>query len=118
VTPWCGFFYRYSTDPLLARYNLSFVELGIGKGNYIPISMVPMESISLCSTGWRCKTRQFEPVQILVAPKRQQIVNLGMDYKIKPGTILKAEIATSNNDVNTFSTKDDGDDRGGPVNYS
>ena len=113
VTPGVDSFYRYSTDPLLARYNLSFVELGIGKGNYIPdFNGANGKVYRYVAPVGAVKQGQFEPVQILVAPKRQQIVNLGMDYKIKPGTILKAEIATSNNDVNTFSTKDDGDDRG------
>jgi hypothetical protein len=51
-------------------------------------------------------------VQILVTPKKQQILNLGIDYAINKTTLLKTEIATSNNDVNTFSTKNNGDDRG------
>ncbi|HEY0732209.1 MAG TPA: hypothetical protein VGD33_07315, partial [Chitinophagaceae bacterium] len=29
-------FYRYSNDSLLARYNLSFSDVGVGNGNYIP----------------------------------------------------------------------------------
>jgi hypothetical protein len=51
-------------------------------------------------------------VQVLVTPKKQQILNLGVDYAINKSTLLKTEIATSNNDVNTFSSKDNGDDRG------
>jgi len=58
------------------------------------------------------KQGQYEPVQILVAPKKQQIVNFGLDYTISKTTVLKTEIATSNNDVNTFSSKNNGDDRG------
>ena len=29
-------FYRYSTDPQLAKYNLSFAEVKQGNGNYVP----------------------------------------------------------------------------------
>ena len=28
-------FYQYSTDPLLAKYSLSFIDVGVGAGNYI-----------------------------------------------------------------------------------
>ncbi len=48
----------------------------------------------------------------LVAPRKQQVVNLGIDYAVNKGTNLKAEVATSSNDVNTYSAKDNGDDRG------
>ena len=58
------------------------------------------------------KQCQYEPVHVLVAPRKQQLVNLGMDYKISSSSWLKTEVASSNNDVNTFSAKDDGDDRG------
>ena len=58
------------------------------------------------------KQGQYEPVQVIVAPKRQQILNLGVDYAPGKNTLLKAEVATSNNDVNTFSSKHNGDDRG------
>ncbi len=106
-------FYQYSTDPQLAKYNLSFVDVGQGNGNYIPdfngangkvYHYVPPVGV--------VKQGRYEPVQVLVAPRKQQILNLGIDYKISPNTLLKTEVATSNNDVNTFSVKDDGDDRG------
>lgn len=106
-------FYKYSTDPALAKYSLSFVDVGQGNGDYVPdfngangkvYLYVPPVGI--------VKQGRYAPVQILVTPKRQQIVNLGADYKIGANTLLKAEVATSNNDVNTFSEKDNGDDRG------
>ncbi|MEO7984665.1 MAG: hypothetical protein ABI688_11350, partial [Bacteroidota bacterium] len=39
-------------------------------------------------------------------------VNLVIDYAVGKNTLLKTEIATSSNDVNTFSSKNNGDDRG------
>lgn len=106
-------FYLYSTDPQTARYSLSFVDLGQGLGNYVPDFngangkvykyMAPVAGV---------KQGRYEPVQIIVAPKRQQILNLGVDYAPGKQTLVKAEIATSNNDVNTFSSKHNGDDRG------
>ena len=112
-------FYQYSTNPALAKYNLSFVDVKQGNGNYIPDFngangkvyryLAPIAGI---------KQGQYEPVQILVTPKKQQIVNLGVDYTISKNTLLKTEIATSNTDVNTFSTKDNGDDRGWAAKFS
>lgn len=113
VTPGVDSFYRYSTDPLLAKYNLSFVDLGPGNGNYIPdFNGANGKVYRYVAPVGPVKQGQYEPVQVLVAPRKQQVVNLGIDYQAAPGTLIKAEVATSNNDVNTFSAKDDGDDRG------
>ncbi len=106
-------FYEYSTDPTLAKYSLGFTDLGEGNGNYIADFngangkvyrfLLPVGGV---------KQGRFEPVQILVTPKTQQLINLGIEYAIDKNTMLKTEVATSNNDVNTFSEKDNGDDRG------
>ncbi len=106
-------FYQYTTDPSKARYSLSFTELGVGNGNYVTDFngangkvfrfVMPIAGV---------KQGNFEPVIILVTPKKQQIVNLGMDYAIDKNTLLKTEVATSNYDVNTFSKINNGDDRG------
>lgn len=106
-------FYQYSTDPALAKYNLAFTDVGQGNGNYVADFngangkvykfLMPVAGI---------KQGNFEPVQILVTPKKQQLINLGIEYAIDKNTLLETEVATSNNDVNTFSAKDNGDDRG------
>lgn len=106
-------FYQYSTNPSVAKYTLSFVDVGAGNGNYVPdFNGANGKVYRYIPPVGTQKQGQYEPVQVLVAPKKQQIINLGMDYKISANTLLKTEIATSNNDVNTFSTLDDGDDRG------
>ena len=106
-------FYQYSTDPSLAKYSLSFADVGQSNGNYLADFngangkvykfLMPVAGV---------KQGRFEPIQILVTPKKQQLINLGIDYAIDKNTLLKTEVATSNNDLNTFSTKDNGDDRG------
>jgi hypothetical protein len=106
-------FYQYSTNPATAKYSLSFVDVGVGNGNYVPdFNGANGKVYRYVAPVGSVKQGQYEPVQILVAPKKQQLVSLGMDYHISPGTLIKAEIATSNYDVNTFSSKDNGDDRG------
>ncbi len=106
-------FYKYSIDPALAKYNLSFVDVGKGMGNYIPEFngangkvfkfIMPLAGV---------KQGQFEPVSILLAPKKQQVFNLGMDYILDKNSTLKTELAMSNVDVNTFSKQNQGDDKG------
>ncbi len=106
-------FYRYSTDPLLAKYTLSFVDVGQGNGNYVPdFNGANGKVYKYLAPVGPVKQGRYEPVQILVAPRKQQVVNLGVDYKINANTLLITEIATSNYDVNTYSVKDNGDDRG------
>lgn len=106
-------FYRYSTDPALAKYSLSFSDVGVGKGNYIPDFngangkvyrfIQPINGI---------KQGRYEPVTILVTPKKQQLISLGTEYQIDANNSLKTEFALSNYDVNTFSKKDKGDNTG------
>ncbi len=106
-------FYRYSTNPVVAKYSLSFADVKQGNGDYVPdFNGANGKVYRYVPPVAGVKQGQFEPVQVLVTPKKQQIVNVGIDYTINKNTLLKTEIATSNTDVNTFSSKDNGDDRG------
>src|SRR5690606_11045882 len=106
-------FYRYSIDPGKILYNLAFTEVGSGRGNYIPdnsnangkvfVYMAPVDGV---------KQGNYEPVVLLVAPRKQQVLTLGMDYNITANTALKTELATSQYDVNTLSSRDDKDNKG------
>lgn len=106
-------FYRYSTDPQYAKYNLAFTEVGVGNGNYVAdnnnangkvfMYVAPINGI---------RQGNFEPVVLLIAPKKQQLLTLGVDYSITPNTIVKTEVAASNYDINTFSDLDKTDNKG------
>lgn len=106
-------FYQYSTNPALAKYSLSFIDVGDGKGNYVTdFNGANGKVYKYVPPVGTIKQGKYEPIIILVTPKKQQLVNMGIDYIVNKNTILKAEVATSSYDVNTFSKKDDGDDRG------
>jgi len=106
-------FYQYSTNPDSAKYSLSFVNVGQGKGNYVPDFngangkvyryVVPINNF---------KQGSYEPAVYLVTPKKQQLLNLGMDYAISKNTSVVTELAMSNYDANTFSHVNNGDDAG------
>ncbi len=105
--------YVYSTNPDSAKYNLGFIEIGAGKGNYIPDFngangkvyrwVAPQNGIP---------QGNFEPATFLVTPKKQQLVTLGAVYDISEKTSVATEIAMSNYDINTLSSKNKGDNKG------
>jgi hypothetical protein len=106
-------FYKYSTDPLLARYNLSFTNLGAGRGNYIEdFNGANGKVFRFVAPVNGLMQGSFEPVMILVTPKKQQLLSIGTDYQIDKNNGLKTELAMSNYDVNTLSSKNGGDDVG------
>lgn len=106
-------FYQYSTNPAVAKYNLAFTNVGQGYGNYIPdFNGANGKVYKFIMPVAGVKQGQYEPVIILVTPKKQQLVTIGTDYAITKSTSLKTELAISNSDVNTFSAKDNGDDLG------
>ena len=106
-------FYQYSTNPDSAKYNLSFVNVGQGRGNYVPDFngangkvyrfIMPVSGV---------KQGTYEPALVLVTPKKQQLIDLGIDYSITKNTSVITEVAMSNYDVNTFSKVNNGDDAG------
>lgn len=105
-------FYQYSTNPALAKYSLSFIDVGDGKGNYITdFNGANGKVYKYVPPVGTIRQGKYEPIIILVTPKKQQLVNMGVDYIVNKNTLLKAEVATSSYDVNTFSKNDDGDDR-------
>lgn len=103
----------YSTNRDSAIYNLSFFDVGQGNGDYMPDFsgvngkvyrwIAPIDSI---------KQGRYAPATILVTPKKQQVVSLGMDYAITKNSSLSTELGYSNYDINTFSQKDKSDNKG------
>lgn len=105
--------YVYSTNADSARYSLSFIDVGVGNGDYI----LDLNGANGKVYRWvepvnGVKQGQYEPAVLLVTPKKQQVVILGVDYNITQNTVVNTEVAMSTYDVNTFSTKDKGNDKG------
>ncbi len=106
-------FYQYSTNPDSAKYNLSFVIVGDGKGNYVPdLNGANGKAYRYVAPVNGVKQGSYEPALLLVTPKKQQLLNLGIDYAISKKTSLISEVARSTYDANTFSKINNGDDAG------
>ncbi|GAC1421805.1 MAG: hypothetical protein NVSMB67_17670 [Flavisolibacter sp.] len=114
-------FYIYSTDPSSTLYSLTFSNLGQGNGNYVAdFKGANGKVYKYIAPKAGMKQGQFEPVIILVTPKKQLLLSLGTEYQFDKNNSIKTELALSNNDVNTFSRKDKGSDVGiaGRVEYN
>ncbi|MDB5205876.1 MAG: hypothetical protein JWR72_951 [Flavisolibacter sp.] len=106
-------FYQYSVNPDSAKYDLSFSNLGQGAGNYVPdFSGANGKVYRYVKPVNGIQQGSFEPVMLLVTPKKQQLISFGTEFQIDSNNLLKTEVALSTYDVNTFSTKDGGDDVG------
>ena len=105
--------YQYSTNADSAKYNLAFSEVGQGKGNYVVLQngangkvfvwIKPLNGI-LQGT--------YEPVQLLIAPKKQQLLSSSITYQPNGNHTFITDLAVSVIDVNRFSKKDKGNDAG------
>jgi hypothetical protein len=105
--------YVFSVNPDSAQYSLSFLDVGQGNGNYNPEFngangkvfrwVQPLNGV---------KQGRFEPAVFLVTPKKQQVFSAGVDYQVSKSTFVSTELGMSNYDENTFSSKDNADNKG------
>lgn len=96
--------YVYSTNPDSARYQLRFTDVGAGRGNYVQVqSAANGQVFQFVSPLNGVPQGRFEPIVILITPKRRQMVSLGGEYILNKNNKLLFEGAFTNNDLNTYS---------------
>ena len=108
--------YVYSVNPNVTLYNLSFADVGIGNGDYVP----DLNGINGNVYKWVApingqRQGQFQAAQFLVTPKTQRVITLGADYTLNKNTTLTTDLALSHYDVNTLSTLGKTNDDGSAV---
>jgi hypothetical protein len=105
--------YVYNTSPDSAHYRLSFTYLGPHNGNYIQISSAANgKTFQWVAPIAGIPQGEYEPVILLITPKKKQLVTFGGDFKFIKNTLINTELAYSNNDLNTFSPYNAFDDHG------
>lgn len=105
--------YKYSTNSAAAHFTVNFSYLGEGKGNYVP----RYSSANGRVYDWIAPLNgkpsgSFEPIRILVTPKRKQMATIAIDTKFSNSDYISSEVAFSRNDINTFSSIDKSNDIG------
>lgn len=104
----------FSTNPNDTLYNLGFTYVGPGKGNYMPLqNAVNGKSYYWVAPGAGNEKRgDWEPVILLIAPRKQQIISVAGEYRFGASSKLRTEFALSNYDINLYSKKDKANDNG------
>lgn len=103
----------HSTDPELAVYRLGFSNVGAGKGNYRQVASAANGKVfEWIAPVNGVRQGSYEPVRLLVTPKRKQMATTSLEYKFNNGFTAGFETAVSNNDQNTFSSLHGRDDIG------
>jgi hypothetical protein len=103
----------FSTHPDSARYRLGFSYVGQGNGNYINIQSSANGKVYRWTEpvgGY--PQGDYEPVVLLVTPKKKQIISIGGNTLLTPYTLTSGEISMTNNNLNTFSDLDRDDNIG------
>ena len=98
--------YVYSTDSIAAKYRVGFSYLGNGKGNYkLKVDAAANGRVFEFTPPLNSFPQgDYEPISLLVTPKKQQLITLNANYKLGKRTNIFTETGLSNNDVNLFST--------------
>ena len=111
--------YQYSTNRQEARYKLGFSHVGNNNGNYTPIKSAANGRVYK----WVAPVNgtpqgSYSPMQTLITPKKKQMLTFGATGNLSPTTSSFFEMALSNNDVNTFSPRDQANNRGYALRFS
>lgn len=113
--------YVCSSDEHEQLYSLGFTYMGAQRGDYVLLRSTSNGRVF----GWVAplngmKQGDYEPVMLLNAPQLVQMATIAGECDFNGRTRLKAEMALSNYDRNTFSKKDNRDNVGfaGSVAFS
>jgi hypothetical protein len=105
--------YVYSTSSDSAFFSLTFTYVGPAKGNYVQYtSSANGKTFKWVAPVGNIPQGDYEPVILLITPKKKQLVTFGGDFKLYKNTTISAEAGYSTNDLNTFSPYDAFDDHG------
>lgn len=110
----------FSNNPNDELFNVKFTFVGVHNGNYkIQTTVATGRIYEYIAPVNGIAQGSYEPIVQLVAPNKLQIAVLTADYSPNTKTNINSEVAYSVNDLNLFSSLDDGDNQGfaGKVNW-
>lgn len=105
--------FEYSENPEEELYQVTFTLVGNNQGNYIQSDIEVNGKIFQYVTPVNgIPQGNYEPIRQLIPPKRLQLYTLNSAYKLKNNGLIGLDLAMSNEDLNLFSEKDDGENTG------
>lgn len=105
--------FEFSNNPEDELYNVRFSLVGNNQGNYRIANTAAVGRIyEYVPPVNGIPQGNYEPIVRLVAPTKIQIATVLGKYKPSDKTLIDFEIGVSNNDLNLFSSKDDGNNQG------
>jgi hypothetical protein len=103
----------YSTNADSAKYVLVFSDVGQGNGNYVQtVSTANGKVYAWVAPVAGIPQGYAEPVVLLIAPGKKQMITLAGEYKFNNNSMLSSELAVTNDDRNTLSAIDNADNDG------
>lgn len=109
--------YIHSTDPVTGVYRVVFTQVGGGQGDYVQQEFTPNGRVFRwvapdTVNGLIVRRGDHLPVRVLIPPRSQQLLTLGLDHRFSSRTKAGIELAYSSLDRNTFSSIGSADDAG------
>ena len=103
----------FSNDPNDELFTVRFTFVGNNNGNYsLQTTIATGRIYEYIAPVNGILQGSYEPVIQLIAPNKLQIAVLTADYSPNQKTVINSEFAYSVNDLNLFSSLDDGDNQG------
>jgi hypothetical protein len=105
--------FKQTNDPERANWKVSFSSVGAGKGNYRQKRTTANGRVFEW-TGPVNGVQQgdYEPVNILPAPNKKQMITLGGGVDLTGNEKVYTEMAFSDHDINLYSSQDSEDNKG------
>lgn len=108
----------FTVNPDSAIYQAGFRQVGPGNGDYVFDQFTANGRVyKWLAPVAGVKQGDYEAVQLLIAPQQKQMVSVGTEYRFNKQVKTMLEVALSNQDVNTFSSLDAGDNQGIAVKW-
>ncbi|QDH79361.1 hypothetical protein FKX85_10065 [Echinicola soli] len=106
-------YYEYSTAPDEAHFEVTFTEVGTGRGNYRRQEQLANGFVYEYVPPVNGQPQgNYTHYSILPAPNKKQMMTAGGEVKLSPYEKIYGEGALSNQDINLFSDLGNQDDKG------
>lgn len=111
--------YQYSTNADSAIYRVNFLFVGANNGNYRQVNNTTNGRVyQWIDPENGVPQGGYEPIIQLITPQKQEMISIGADVQLNKNLLSKMELAFTNHDLNTFSSRDDKDNQGLAINFS